>query len=351
MKVKIYGAGSIGNHYAFGCRQKNWQVTIFDKDPEALIRTKKKIYSLRYGKWDDKIKLITEDDHLYYDLIIIGTPPDTHLKIAVNCLKFRPKIIHIEKPFCTPDLKFLRNFINRARKAHTKIIVGYNQIHTKSVEYVKKFLKFNNLGKIKSIYSCNKESWNGILAAHPWLKGPQDSYLGYYKKGGGAANEHSHALSLLLFFFEYLNLGSVKEVSCFMNFVKKNKMHYDSFANINLVTSKNYLGNVVQDVTSEVNEKVLIIQGSLGSAKIVSNFDSRNDLVETIFKGKKKIVLFRKSRPDDFKGHIEHLNQILLGKIKNSPVSIDHAIKTSVILSECFTSAKKNKKIKVKYKI
>ena len=45
MKVKIFGAGSIGNHLAYACRSQNLDVTIFDIDDEALVRTKNKIYT------------------------------------------------------------------------------------------------------------------------------------------------------------------------------------------------------------------------------------------------------------------------------------------------------------------
>ena len=47
IKVKIYGAGSIGNHY-YACYKKKWNITIIDKDPKALVRMEK-IFPSRYG--------------------------------------------------------------------------------------------------------------------------------------------------------------------------------------------------------------------------------------------------------------------------------------------------------------
>ena len=100
MKVKIIGCGSIGNHYANVYINRGHKVFVTDKDPKALKRMVNDIYPNRYGKWDPKIELIKKDDSNYYDLIIIGTPPDTQLKIANKILKkFPPKIIYIEKPF------------------------------------------------------------------------------------------------------------------------------------------------------------------------------------------------------------------------------------------------------------
>ena len=70
-----------------------------------------------------------------------------------------------------------------------------------------------------------------------------------------------------------------------------------------------------------------------------------------IFQKNKKIILFKKKRPDDFKGHASHLEQIAMGKIKKSPVSFQSAIKNSIILSACYKSAIKNKEIDIDYGI
>ena len=39
-KVKVLGAGSIGNHLANASRRRGWQVAICDLDPAALARTR-----------------------------------------------------------------------------------------------------------------------------------------------------------------------------------------------------------------------------------------------------------------------------------------------------------------------
>ena len=43
MKVKIHGAGSIGNHLAQASRRMGWSVHICDVDSKALERTKNKL--------------------------------------------------------------------------------------------------------------------------------------------------------------------------------------------------------------------------------------------------------------------------------------------------------------------
>lgn len=55
--VKIYGAGSIGNHLAHAARSLGWSVVVCDVNHEALDRMKSDIYPGRYGQWDSAIGL------------------------------------------------------------------------------------------------------------------------------------------------------------------------------------------------------------------------------------------------------------------------------------------------------
>ena len=41
-----------------------------------------------------------------------------------------------------------------------------------------------------------------VFAAHPWLSGPWETYLGYTERGGALA-EHSHALNLWQYLAEF----------------------------------------------------------------------------------------------------------------------------------------------------
>ena len=51
-KVKIYGAGSIGNHLSRAFRTIGYEVFVCDTDKAALERMKNEIYPSRYGAWD-----------------------------------------------------------------------------------------------------------------------------------------------------------------------------------------------------------------------------------------------------------------------------------------------------------
>ena len=104
--VLIFGSGSIGNHLANACRTINLSVDVTDISQKALLRMKNEIYPFRYKKWDNKIKLIEYSSVFKlkkkYDLILIGTPPSTHLnlikQISDNLVYSK---LMIEKPLST----------------------------------------------------------------------------------------------------------------------------------------------------------------------------------------------------------------------------------------------------------
>ena len=113
LKVKIIGAGSSGNHYAYACRKKGWEIVLSDNDPEALKRTRNEIYPDRYGRWDEGIRLINsnEDMERSCDIVILCTPPDTHIQLAKEIvMTSSPKILLIEKPLKLQNLLDARSF-------------------------------------------------------------------------------------------------------------------------------------------------------------------------------------------------------------------------------------------------
>ena len=131
-RVKVIGAGSIGNHLAQAARRIGWSVAIVDANPKALERTKNEIYPQRYGKWDESIKLYEtgKEPRGGYDVIFIGTPPDVRMKLALDALEEKPKIIQLEKPLCGPyptGRALLSEFMSAySCQRHTKVVVGYD---------------------------------------------------------------------------------------------------------------------------------------------------------------------------------------------------------------------------------
>ncbi|MAG69661.1 MAG: dehydrogenase, partial [Acidobacteria bacterium] len=209
-RVKIYGAGSIGNHLAHACCSKGWDVTLCDIDADALKRAKQDIYPSRYGLWDDKIKLlhVSELKPKKYDFVIIGTPPDTHVDLALEVLRdFPPKALLIEKPLCAPSLSGCQKLLALAESIGTFVAVGYNHTLTKNTMRAVSIIKKGRIGQPLTISVGFREHWGSIFKAHPWLEGPQDTYLGFSDRGGGACGEHSHAINIWQHFSHALGVG------------------------------------------------------------------------------------------------------------------------------------------------
>ena len=142
--VLIFGAGSIGNHMAYAARKLKLNVYITDIKNVSLVLMKKIIYKKRYGFWDNKIKIIKYENVFnlkkYFDLIIIGTPPESHIE---TFFKIKKKLnfnkILIEKPL-TNFKNNLKIFINEKHLIRNKVFIGYNHSISKSFLF---FLKLS----------------------------------------------------------------------------------------------------------------------------------------------------------------------------------------------------------------
>ena len=346
MRVKIIGAGSIGNHMAQASRRMGWEVVIVDNDQKALARTKNDIYPKRYGAWDDSIKLYQTGTEPKgdFDMIVIGTPPDSHMKLALEAIKEKPRLLHIEKPLCTPDLKGVAQF-KAAMKKYPKTIVtvGYDHAVAESSEFVADLVKKGTLGTIITSDVEFREHWRGIFGAHPWLAGPWQTYLGFWKRGGGSGGEHSHALHLWHYFARTLGWGEVATVHASFDMKKEKAAEYDRIAAFLLRTKKGAMGRVVQDVITYPVKKWARLQGTNGFVEWFCNGVPEGDLVRYQVEGQNVIEkVFPKKRPDDFYREVLHYKQLLDGKVKakDSPLSFERGLEVMTVLNKAYRSRK-----------
>lgn len=350
-KVTIIGAGSIGNHLANACRSRGWHVTLTDNDPEALERTRTTIYPARYGAWDEEIRLtLPQGDYLEdADAVFIGTPPDTHLAIALDVLeRAAPALMLIEKPLCGPGLDRCDAFYGAVQRRGTKVLVGYNHSVAKSAAAVDEALRSGRLGPVLSISSRTREHWGGIFKAHPWLSGPSDTYLGFYRRGGGALGEHSHALHIWQHFAHVADAGRVVEVSAVLDLTRDGEAEYDRLALLALTTESGLTGDVIQDVMTAPTEKSARIQCRDGYAEWLVNYQPDADAVRIVAGGAAgEPTLVPKTRPDDFKMEIDHIAGILAGTVKDSPISLERGLETMMVIAAAFRSNEQRRRVTI----
>jgi predicted dehydrogenase len=352
-RVKVFGAGSIGNHLANASRRKGWAVDICDVDPAALKRTREMIYPGRYGVWDEAIGLHNKNSAPVggYDLIVVGTPPDSHMSLAREAVKEKPVAILIEKPVCTPDLNGAQALHEEAAAAGVKLFVGYDHAVGKSAQLVSGLLGQQAVGKLDTLDVEFREFWGGIFAAHPWLSGPADSYLGYWRRGGGACGEHSHAINLWQSFAHAAGAGRIVEVSANLQYVSDGKMDYDKLCLLEVRTENGLLGRVVQDVVTRPTRKWARAQGAQGAIEWLCGAKPNIDtVIVTRDAGEVSTTDIHKTRPDDFIEELSHIESVLaVGEATNSPIAIERGLDSMLVVTACHKSSAEKRTIRIDY--
>lgn len=341
-RVKVVGAGSIGNHLGHGCRTLGMDVTISDIDRSALERARDVIYPNRYGAWDDAITLATPDELTgeAFDIVIVGTPPATHLKVATDELeRARPGVILIEKPLAHPSATDIEAFIQAAQKSSTRVLVGYNQRLKPNTKHFVQLATTLDLGVLRGLSSNMLESWDGILKAHFWMKSERDSYLAFTDQGGGALLEHSHALNLFMYFAEVLGQGRVTEVEADIEWVAHEDGRYDRDSALSLTLETGLVGTVRQDLHTWPASKEAIatfdkgaLAWSMGdSADRVEHRSPSGEIIHTWD--------FPKTRPDDFIGELEHLRAVWGNPTSESPIGLTQGLAVMDVILAAFESS------------
>jgi predicted dehydrogenase len=343
MNIKIIGAGSIGNHLAQAARRMGWTVTVVDRDPEALARMKGDIYPSRYGSWDPQIRLATmaEAPRGGFDIICVGTPPDVRMEVARAALTERPRLLQLEKPLCPPTLEGLEAFLSDTQ-AHAEVaaVVGYDHAVGASVTELVRLLEAGVVGVTQSLDVEFREHWGGILAAHPWLSGVEESYLGDWRRGGGAGGEHSHALHLWRFLALRAGLGEWKSLSAAMEMRRAGRAEYDAIAAFTLISEGGRIGRVIQDVVTTPPRKMARVHGEEGTLEWICGGHPRGDLVRILpRRGDPVDHLFERTRPDDFHREMLHFDDLLSGRVKpeDSPISLASGVAVMALLAAAYT--------------
>lgn len=351
-RIKIYGAGSIGNHFAHASRRLGWEVTVCDVSPAALERMKQQIYPSRYEHWDESIRLYLNQDAPVggFDYIFIGTPPEFHLPLALQSLEESPTAVIVEKPVCPPSLVLAQELWESSQERGARVYVGYDHVVGKATRKAEELISSGELGEIQTLDVEFREHWGGIFAAHPWLDGPADSYLGFWEKGGGASGEHSHAINLWQHFAHHVGAGRVLEVDARLRYVNEGPACYDDLCLLNLRTEQGLVGRVVQDVVTKPHRKRARIQGTEGAIEWICNYNPEGDAVRLLRPGKPDEILpFPKRRPDDFIRELEHIEADLRTPGGDSGIGLDRGLDTMLVVAAAHRSEQEGRRIRLEY--
>ena len=332
MRVGIVGAGSIGNHFAHSFSKASWDVDVYDVDDNALVRMRDEIYPSRYGAISPKIALWNNKEDflkMKFDLVVIGTPPDTHTTVFIELVKVVECPIMIEKPACTPNLDDLEHLETQIQNYKNKVFIGFNHRVARSTLIVQNLITANSLGVPSSVEVNWDESWEGILKAHPWLNSPQDSYLGFTSRGGGALFEHSHGIDLALYFSGVTDLETITKFSSRPVKVGEGASFYDESIAVELELKDSRFIKVHQDVITFPAHKEIRLNFSNAQISLQFGKVPNTDVIHAVIDASAAVscdISVQKSRPDDFDQEVRSLEQYLLGNIRYE----DHPLRASL---------------------
>ena len=350
-RAKIYGAGSVGNHLAHAARRLGWQVSVCDVDDAALRRMKEQIYPDRYGRWDDDIELCTNEaaPRGNFDVIMIGTPPDSHLPLALEVLEEDPGALLIEKPLCSPTLDGAQALFEAAQESPTQVYVGYNHLVGQAAAVAEDLMRAGTVGELATLDVEFREHWGAIFAAHPWLSGPSASYLGDWQRGGGASGEHSHAANLWQHLAHVAGAGRVSEVSGMLEYVVDGTT-YDQTCLLHLRTDGGLLGRVAQDVVTTPPRKMARLQGHEGELQWIAGYEAGVDAV-LVLRGDSPpdVNRIEKSRADDFARELEHIAARLTSGKAWSPLSLERGLDTMMVVAAAHLSHQDRSSVSIDY--
>ena len=350
LKVKVHGAGSIGNHLSHAARTLGWPVDLCDVDRNALERTRRQIYPGRYGQWDEAIGLFesSKAPEGGYDLICVGTPPDSHVALASAAIAERPQAVLIEKPLCGPGLEGAQALIEEAAAAEVAVFCGYDHVVGRAAQIAGDALQ-EGLGEIATIDVEFREHWGGIFAAHSWLAGPWESYLGFWRRGGGASGEHSHAANLWQHFAHLVGAGRVVEVQATLDFIKDGRVDYDRLCLMTLRTESGLVGRCVQDVVTQPPRKWARIQGETGHVEWWCGRESGIDAITGASAQGPFEQRIAKTRPDDFIEELRHIESALAGDPTASPISLARGLDTMLVIAAAHLSHANGRRVRIDY--
>ena len=279
-KVAIIGCGYWGTNIIKTLLSfKNLHIICYDNNKTSLLKIKKRFNNINIAK---NIKTILNDEDLKLTFICVTT---SHIfSIAKRCILHK-KNVFLEKPV-SKDIKKIKELFYLSKKNKVKLMVGYVYIYNSLINYIKKKIDSNFLGKIK--------------------------YLEFNRKNYGPIREDvsslwdlaSHDLSIVKYFFK----GKITQNKYLRNSITKEKI-FDNYSinfnikkiNININVSWLYPEKIRQILI--IGSKKILMFDEMDIEKPIKIFDilkkypSASEIPLFYFNPQKKIMIMKPFTP------------------------------------------------------
>lgn len=324
MKFLVLGCGSIGSRHIENIQKINSKNDIDVFDPQVKLR-KKISKKFHINELSDMPKKKSD-----YDLVLICTPPSSHISLATELLKNNYNIF-IEKPLSS-NFNGIKKFRNLLKRKQTLAFVGYNLRFNDGLKIIKKYVSDKKIGKIihaSAYFGQYLPDWR-----------PTQNYKKNYSfiknLGGGIIHDSSHEIDYLSWI-----LGTPMTIQS--DYVKgiTLKTDVEGLAEISLKFKGNVLANIHLDFvrreyrrTSEFLFENGIIDWSL-KENTIKIFNTKNDSW--------KKFQFKQSLNDMYVEEMKHVINCVKNNKKSKIIDIDNGI-LSLTLSEMIIKAGKTGK-------
>ena len=167
IRFGLIGAGKWGINFikTINKNDKFSLVAVSSRNPSTKNFLKSE--SIIYEKWQDMLS------NLYFDGVIIASPPNTHFEIILECLKRKIPIL-VEKPITTTlqDAEILLSIIKKDNFSPIILVDHVFLYHPHFIEMKRKIDEYGVINKIKSIGGNYGPFRKDISALWDW--GPHD---------------------------------------------------------------------------------------------------------------------------------------------------------------------------------
>ena len=327
MKIQIIGSGSAGMHWlrAASLLKKDIQIAIGDTSEQA-IETLPARYQARYGEPLPDAGLSM--DLMDCDYLVIATPPASHLAIAQAALPKVREAIVMEKPVCAPGQE---NALGELVKSlgEVRAYVNYQYLLHPIMGWLRHEMPGVSDPIIAHVYW--QEHLSFMERAHPWIKSSDPWYIRDVANGGGAANEHSHGLALLINCV-LASLGSNRLMTASSKCAQNGHDQYSHFTLAVETPDGNYLGGgtATLDFMSRTPIKRLEIHAPECSAFVTWNGAEQSAEIQ-MGDGKVKSERMTVTREQEFLNSLRHIMDASL--YEDSGISLKNVLPIQEILS------------------
>ena len=201
-KWGIIGTGGIANAFENDLQHLNHHVveSVLSRD----MKTAKKFSSNYEGcKPFSKEKLFFKNKNI--DAVYIATPNTLHAKQSIESLQHRIPVL-CEKPF-SMNLQETQNMVSASKKNNTALLEAMWMRYLPHIDFLKKILKDDPIGKVHSLYACHGQNLKGVKNPRLWTK----------ELGGGALLD----LGIYVVSLSQMILGTPKNILAKSIFTKE----------------------------------------------------------------------------------------------------------------------------------